>query len=190
MGQHAHRARCDRVAEREESGVASEPGREPRVADQSETDRGEHGADQAARDRVEQLCDEDGPEPGPEREHERAAADREHSDRRERALRAHAIDNGSRGYLKPESCERSGGEDQPDVALAPGHRREVGGHERPPSGLHVGEEEREGVERAQAAPRRQRRLGVERYVCDLASIGTRIMTVEQGLDRGASGSLS
>src|SRR6516165_920284 len=57
------------------------------------------------------------------------------------------------GHLQRQRGKAAGGENETNVHLRPSMRREVDGDERPKSGLHIGDAEREPIEPAPAATR-------------------------------------
>src|SRR5262249_61764169 len=87
------------------------------------------------------------------RHSERAGADCEERNAGDQSRGAYRIDQHAGRQLAGQGDKPAGGEDETDVDLCPGMRREVDRHKRTETGLNVGEEEAEPVKAAVAAAR-------------------------------------
>jgi hypothetical protein len=98
---------------------------------------------------------------------ERADCDRDDGETCDQPFRSGGIDERAAGDLPDERDETADGENEADIDLRPFLGGQIDRDERAETGLHVGHEEHEPVEPAQAALRRaagrflqRRRLGV------------------------------
>ena len=152
----AHRGRRQAVADRGKAGVASEPFADRGVADQAEADRRHGRAEHAAGERMQHRSRQHHGKDRPRGIAEGACANRRHRNAGDKALRAGGIDQRAAGHLPDQRDETGRRQNEPDIDLGPSLRGEIDRDERSESGLHVGDEENEPIEPAQAPPRRRR----------------------------------
>jgi len=94
-----------------------------------------------------------------------ADADRSNGDAADQTFRSGGIDQGAARHLADQRDDASRGQNQADVDLRPFLRSEKNRDERAEPGLHIGDEEDEPIDAAQAARRgRQRRLAAGRFL--------------------------
>ena len=90
-------------------------------------------------------------------------ADGDDGDAGDEALGARGIDDGAAGHLAEQRHDARRRLHEADIELRPALPGQIDRHERAETGLHVGDEEDEPIEPAQAARRRmQRRLAAFR----------------------------
>ena len=82
---------------------------------------------------------------------QRADANRDDGDAGDQPFRARGVDHGAARHLADQRDEAGRRKHEADVDLRPLLRREIDRHERTETGLHVGDEEDEPIEAAQAA---------------------------------------
>jgi len=145
ISDRTHACGRETISDRGEAGIAAESLPAGGMTDEPEADRGDNRAHQAAGRGVQDLRTQNGRKDRPERDHQRARADRDHRKRGEAPFVPNGIDDGPAGHLECQGGEASGGENQADVDLRPLARREIDGEERAESRLHVGNAERKPV---------------------------------------------
>ena len=129
------------------------------MADEPEADCAENRSGQAARERVQYLCNKHHAEHRPPCQQESAAADGSYGKRCEQPFRGNAVDQSTDRNLQRHGGECPDRQDQADVELRPTLGCQIGGDKRSPSGLDVSEKEGKPVEPA-LAPALARRRGM------------------------------
>jgi hypothetical protein len=87
---------------------------------------------------------------GPRHEHSRARSDTYDTERGNNSLRPRGVNERPAWYLTRERNNAADRQDKPNVGLRPFMHRQEDGDKRAKSGLHIGEEEDEPIETAQA----------------------------------------
>ena len=153
----AHHRRRQAIADRGETGVAAEPRADRGVADQAEADRGHGRAQYAACQRVQDRPGQHDREDRQRRIGQGGDADGDDGDAGNEAFGARGIDDGAARHLAQQRHDARRRLHKADIELRPALPGEVDRHERAETGLHVGDEEDEPIEPAQAARRRMQR---------------------------------
>ena len=155
----AHHRRRQAVADRGEAGVAAESRADRGMADQAEADRGHGRAEHAACQRVQDRSRQHDREDRQRRIGQGGDADGDDGDAGDHPFRTGGIDDGAAGHLAEQRHDARRRLHEADIELRPALPGQVDRHERAETGLHVGDEEDEPIEPAQAARRwPQRRL--------------------------------
>ena len=180
----AHGGRRQAVADGCEARIASEPLADRRVTDEAEADRRDRRAEHATRQRVQDRSRQHHRKDRQHRIAQGADADRHDRNAGDEALGSGGIDQGAARHLSDQRNEARRRLHEPDIDLGPALRGEINRDERPESGLHVGDEENEPIEPAQAAlRRRERRLGPLRAVGRARCLRRRLAPCGSGRSR-------
>ena len=123
------------------------------MPDEAKTDRDDGGAEHAACRGVQDVRGEHDGKDRHQGERQGAHADEHKRDRGETTFRARRVHQGSARYLSDERDEPADRQHEADVYLGPFIGREIDGDERAKARLHIGNEEGEPIEPAQALAR-------------------------------------
>ncbi len=133
------------------------------MADQVQAQGGNDGGEHAAAESVQHLGGEHGQLEGRDCQGDGCQHDGHERGSRRPPLVGHGVHEGAGGHLARDTGDGAQGEGQADFDLGPFVRCEVNRNERAESGLDVGHEEVEEIERAPAAPLGGGQSGPHRY---------------------------
>ncbi|MHC2369380.1 hypothetical protein ACVIQT_004028 [Bradyrhizobium diazoefficiens] len=153
----AHHGGGNAIAEGGKPRVAAEPLADRERTDEAEADRGDRRAQHAARRRMQRRGGHDHGEDRHGGIGERAAADGRDGKGGDQPLGFCRVDDRPARHLPDQGDDAANRQHEADLALRPFLRRQIDRDEGAEAGLHVGEEEDEPVEAAQAPARRCRK---------------------------------
>ena len=154
---HAHCRGRQPGADRCEARIAAQALADGGRPDQAEADGGHGGTEHAACRGMQGGGGEHDREDRPGCVGDGAGADQGHRDARRQPLGSHGIEQRAAGNLADQRHQAGDGEHEADIDLRPFLRRQIDRDEGAEAGLHVGHEEDEPIEPAQAASRGPRR---------------------------------